>query len=82
MLGNDGPLKKQASRMTMSAKLDGFSFATLRKRVEDGCSYAAFSDIALMNAQAIDTIVAVILSAQDYTLPRTNYGWHYPRTKD
>ena len=61
MLGNDDPLEKEASRMAMSTKWDGFSFATLHARVEDGCAYAAFVDVALTNAQAIDTRVAVIL---------------------
>ena len=46
---------------------DGFSSATLHKRIEDGCVYAVFAEVALMNTQAIDTLVAVILRTGLYT---------------
>ena len=61
MLGNNDPHEKEASRIAMSAKWDGYNLSILREHVEDGCAYAAFADVPLTNTQAMDTLVAVIL---------------------
>ena len=66
MFGNNDPIEKENSRMSMLAAWDGLYCATLRKRSEDGCACAAFADVPLRNAQAIDTLVAVILHSGLY----------------
>ena len=67
MFGDDNPIEKENSCMSMSTMWDGFSYDTLCKRIEDRCAYAAFIDVALTNAEAIDTRVAVIIRTGLYT---------------
>ena len=50
MLGNNAPLEKEASRIAMSAKWDGYSFSVLCQRVEDRCACASSADVPLNNA--------------------------------
>ena len=78
MFGDNDPIEKENSCMSMSAARDGFSFATLRTRIEDGCAYAAFTDVPLRTPRP-STHSPPSSSAQECTPPRTHYGWTYPR---
>lgn len=66
MFGDNNPIEKENSRMSMSAVWDGLSYKVLRARIEDGLAYTIFANVPLTNAHAINTLVAVILHTGIY----------------